>query len=65
MDENSIVADTVSTPKEKNPVPASEDLQSKCKIKANRWMWADTQYLVCGTSVTLLRVNCNTLSIAT
>lgn len=26
-------------------------------------MWADTQYLVCGTSLTLLDVNCNTLSV--
>lgn len=28
-------------------------------------MWADAQYLVCGTSSTLLYVNYNTLSITT
>lgn len=65
MDENSVVADAVLIPKEKKAVPASKDLQSKCKIKANRWMWTEMQYLVCGTSVTLLYVNCNILSIAT
>lgn len=52
------------TPELKKAVPPSKESQSKCKIRANSWMWADTQYLVCGTSLTLLDVNCSTLSVS-
>lgn len=35
----------------------------KVQNKSKQLDVADTQYLVCGTSLTLLDVNCNTLSV--
>lgn len=58
------MADAALTPKlKKKAAPPSKELQWKCRIRANSWMWADTEDLVCGTSLTLLDVNCNTLSV--